>query len=226
MTRQEIRNAVIARTRRTDKTAEINEAINQALTEIQQVRDFRSTKVEETGSLLQGGQTFTITGDMFQLLHVFLQDPTTLVNAIEIPLLDKSLVTMKYPDKGSNVEGWPGVCYVEGQVVTFVPISSQEWNVRVEYFQLVPELSTDAGIVSRQLAAAVVCWCTSEIFKLTQQWQDADKWMAEYGRRLQLAISADGRSREITVMAPFRQNESYQSSSLPPYLDPFYGLDV
>lgn len=201
----------------------VNTAFNMVMTEISQVYDFRSNRTEVPIALPAGQYQVTLPSTCWQLMNVRIVDATSSINSRVIELKDKTWVTQLSPSLSRTINSWPRWCFVENDGVTlvFVPPSTQDWTVMAEFYTLNALIADDTGTVNVSLQNAVIAWATAYVFRATQQYQDADKWMAEYGRALQLAVYSDRRTRRNDVAQGFRQFSGPAYAELPPWLNPF-----
>lgn len=224
MNREDVRNLVISNTSRRDKAALINTAISLVMAEITQIHEFRTSRVEADLTLSASTQTVILPSDVFQLLpDVRLLDSTASSVSRIVPLKEKTWILQRYPNLGVTVESWPAFCFVDDEsgLLTFVPISAQDWTVRIEYHKLFVEVTSDATIIDRQITNAVISWATAYVFRSIQMFTEAREHMAEYARSLQIAIAADSRRHSERTLQGFSQGTEIPVVYVPPHLDPF-----
>lgn len=222
MNRQQIRNVVIANTRRSDKVEDINTSIDLMLQEISQVHDFRGNRVTSyTAVLAEGGNNVDLPADLFQIYQpIRVLDSLVTEKSYVAELKEKEWILTRWPDGNDETTGIPTFCYVDGSKLYFIPPAQEEWTIAFDYHRLTPVLSGDDATVQSGIEAALIARVTADIFAMTQQWQDFNQWMVIANRRLQIAITADTNRRETRRREPFTPCP-VQVAGPPDYLDPF-----
>src|SRR5438132_6628262 len=111
MTRLELQQAVIDNTRRPDKVATINMAINMALSEICRTHRFRQLIVVTDLSVVAGDNLIALPEDFSQLREVRVIGVTNLTIGNELRILPQREVQRLYPTLQVGISGRPDVAY-------------------------------------------------------------------------------------------------------------------
>lgn len=228
MTRAELRALVILHTGRTDKADLINSSFDLAKGQIQQVHDFGPVQVESSAlTLLTDTSTVILPPDVFELIDpVILTDPANSQNVLKIDLKSKKWALENDPPLGVGITGYPSYCFVETDgTLKFVPGVSQDWTVKINYFQKQGVASGDAEVIQAGLENVMVEWCTHYVYSSIQMYTDADAWMKKARASLALAVQADDRTDDKKSIKPFSQTNLRNTDLIPSGQNPYLGSE-
>lgn len=234
MTLLELRNAVVANTRRTDKAAngDIDGYINLALQELGQIEPFRNLRSEIDSTLLAGSNSIALPTGTVQVVQVRLlpteaqlqadaaasADPTALAPAnigYLVYIMDQRTLQARFPNRQINTRGIPEFCFVTASTIEFIPPTSLDRTVRVLLDGYVPSLDEDTDESPLpQCDNAVISWATKRTFESLTLWEDAQYWAMEYKTALRFA-----RMENQRTPGQIRQMRGAQHTR-PRYIDP------
>lgn len=220
LTRAQLRSTVILNTNRADKSNLINQLLNQAISEIFQVKEFRSAEQLETLTLASGSQTLTLVGTPQQVLSVQIVNGSL---SFDLCLKDKKWILHRFPDLSVTITTRPVYCYAEGSTIKFVGLANQDYTVNVRYYNI-PTLTLDTDVCPTSIIeTAVIAWTTAAVFDSIQMFSEAGVWMGRYTRALRIAMSSDDRSHADRTVEPHGTPAPEPTGV--PYLDPFAGIE-
>jgi hypothetical protein len=210
---------VVSNTNRSDKLSLINQFLAQAISEIFQVKEFRSAEVVEEVTLTGGTQSLQLSGTPQQVLSVQMIFG---VLSRELWFKDKKWILNKFPNLSNTITTRPTYCYADGSTIYFVGLANQDYTIRVHYYKI-PTFSLDTDVCPTPIIEnAVVAWATASTFRSIQMFQEAGVWMQEYGRALRIAMSSDDKSHADRTAEGHGYPKPWPLGV--PYQDPFAGI--
>jgi hypothetical protein len=194
MTREQIRNVVLTHhSNRDDKTDLINSAIDLGVQEIGRRFGFSSARTVTELSIVTDQNTVALPDDCVEITRLRMYDSSDdKSNAVLLELLSKKFVLDQYPDLSVGSSNEPAVAFVENQVLTFVPPTSQDRVIEVSYHSLTTALTEDSDENPYSgTDNALIAWVTSYVYKSLQMTEDAMLWMRTYEDAMEKVIKSD-----------------------------------
>lgn len=223
LTREQLRNSVIANTNRSDKADLINDAINMALDEITMRHTFKSKKQQISVSVVAEDTSFVIPEGINRLLSVRVEnsDGNVFHNLVIMP---KARLERTFPALGqNNISGIPTYGYEENGVVYFLPKAVAAYSFLVTGDSLSGTFTSDSDTcLIPGVDPCIIAWATAWVFKSIEQFEDASVWDQRFEKSYLFAVRNDRRRPATELEAeqfPF-EGPAYISD---PYNDPFAG---
>lgn len=217
MNRSAIRNLVIEATKRTDKVALINSAIDLAVEEVSSQRLWSDLLVEDEVTLTEDEPSVELASDMARLIEVRLIDDT---NSRVLILRNKTWLVNNFPNVSSQTSARPVYGYLEGKTLFLIPIPNSDYTIRYTYCKLHPALATDADeVLIRHAAPVVAAYATFWVFKSLERHVDAKEWLGTYIALLNSAKKVDSDNPAVKIKADIRGSSPGNVGEY--WLDPF-----
>lgn len=191
MTRDEIRAVVISHTQRRDKADVVDAAIQLALTEISLIHEWRGLRVEHVKEIAQDEPFITLDAASFQVIEARVHDGDYWY---PLEIRSKTYVTTKYPSESGFQRSRPVIAYEDLGRLYVLPYPERQYEIKINSFQLHPTISATGEPIVRALDSAIIAWATAEVFRGIEKFTEAQHWLQEYGRRLQIALAAERRT--------------------------------
>ena len=189
MSRVSIRNAVIEATGRSDKTDLINSAINTAVSEVSAARIWSDLLVQADATLTAGNNQVTLASDVLRVLEIRVIDGTA---SRPLMVRPKVWVVGNFPNPSASNTGSPVWGYLEGLVLSVVPIPNANTTLRYTYARNHPPMSSDSStVLIRHTTAAVTAYATFWVFQALEQHESADRWLKTFFALLEKAKKID-----------------------------------
>lgn len=192
MNRLQARTHVLANTKRTDKVAEINSALDLAVAEVSMQALWIDLLTPGTVTLLSGTSSIALASDVDRVSEIRVIDG---LNSRPLIIRPKTWIVGRYPNIDSVSASKPSYGYLEGETLHVVPSANQDYEIRYTYCRPHPALAGDSDeILIRHGHLAVIAYATSWIFESLERSQDAATWEARYLRLLATAKKANNNS--------------------------------
>ena len=220
MNRGDLRTEVQNNTGRTDKTTQINTALNLGIKEIAKRHYWGDLKISDTStlSLTIGESSISLPSGFHQLIEARITDQSSV--SYRLGIKPKVWVVDRVPDVDQLTNSKPTWGYVEGGTLNFAPPADAAYKVYITYYKLPSDFDSDS--TSNPISTAdmpLIAWTSAYIFDQIQEQEEAIVWRGRFEQDLRTSILADDRKPAITP-----QVESYSESKLQvatPWLDPF-----
>lgn len=228
-TRLQLRTSVINNTQRADKADFINQALNDALSEMANRHQWRGLRVQSSVSVNVNDTSFPIPDNMNHIVSVRVQNENSIL-VHNLRLESKKQLEQRYPALGTlNTASTPCYAYEEAGIINFLPRASQNCTMVVTGDYNPGNLLSDTDQPSiPQAEPAIIAWATAETFRSIQMLEEAQYWDAQFEKRfLILKRNDQSRPAERRFVKPFPQPPG--EYILEPWKDPFAGqrgLDV
>ena len=217
MNRAAVRNLVLEATKRTDKVALINSAIDLAVAEVSSQHLWSDLLVEDEVSLTTDEPSVDLETDLTRLMEVRLIDDT---NSRPLLIRNKSWLVNRFPNIESQSSARPVYGYMQGTTLFVLPVPNSNYTVRYSYYRLHPALATDVDeILIRHADGAVAAYATFWVFKSLERHADAKEWLGTYVALLNSAKRVDKDNTAVKIKADQRGQDMPQVGEY--WLDPF-----
>lgn len=220
MNRSEIRALVLEATGRSDKATLMNLAINIALKEFSAARLWSDLMVEDDISISAGTTYVDFAADTQRVAEVRFIVSGSAFQSRPLLVRPKSWIVQNFPAVSEQSSGKPLYGYIEGKKLYLVPVSDGDYTIRLTYFRLEPDMTTDdAEMVTTVGGQAVAAYATFWTFLNIEKAEDAKRWLETYQLLLRSAIKIDGDNSAVRYVAIQRGSQPVSSGDY--WNDPF-----
>lgn len=181
MTREEVRNLVIANVSRTDKDDLINTHILLGLSELAKRHQFEDLTVTGDESITAGDYSITLPAADYMLVEARLIDPAVADDGYELDIRDKVDFLQFYPNLTNATNGDPWLGYVENHTLYFGPPCIGDREIHYTMYRIPKSIASDATEMPiRQCETALISWVTSSVFMSLEQFDSAAAWLQRF----------------------------------------------
>lgn len=192
MNREAIRELVVANSGRDDKTTLMNSLINVAARKLSSEHLWLDLMTEADLGLETGGAHVDLPSNFHRLAEVRLIVDDSPLLSREISVKPKTYIVKQYPNINDENTGKPVYGYLQGTKLYLLPLSDGDYTIRITYFKLHSDFSTDATECEiRHGGEAVAAYATHLLFMSLNMTEDAASWLAVYTQLKDAAIKVD-----------------------------------
>jgi len=175
----------------TNSTTIIDDALDEALTEISLRHPFRELRSQSDLSIVADDLLIALPTGTFDIVELRLIDG---VSSYPLILKSKKWVTELYPNIDADSTGKPELCYKEGSNLYLQPQCDGSYTIRITVLKLMDALDTDSEEPEvTSVDRAIVALASSIAFMSFEQFISSERWEAKFERALIVAIIADER---------------------------------
>lgn len=201
MTREELREVVVANTSRSDKETVINLALNLGQKRLAMLHDFMCLKATASDIPISSGDLSVAIPDTVKSVV-----SVSLINGQQsypVGLRSKEWFVKTYPNPSALVTGnTPRHAYVEGSSLYFAPTSNGTYAIRLDVNQWPTDFASDASTPSITGSdEALIAFATAYVFKSIGEIEEATIWNGEFNQAAVTLIGDDDRQPGVTHVA-------------------------